>query len=197
MKKVLKNKLKLNSDEIILYTVRNKEEYNQLLKTKILKPDSKIIKQSWLDCPCFLNSYEWINNECKKRIIDYNQDYPLWAWQKRPNANSFKIEFVNDIFYIIKFKINKKKCLLSDFEKWHFVLNDLYLPKKLDENYLDCNFNISVFNKKGTKEEIKKQLDSWKNIFHLEGEENQACFSSLEMSQILEITEYQGKKVLD
>lgn len=48
----------------------------------------------------------------------------------------------NESFYIIKLKINKNQCLFSDFEKWHFVLNDWYLPFNLDDSNTNVVFLI-------------------------------------------------------
>ena len=139
MKLIYKENLKLEDNDIILHTIKNQKEIDQLFNNKILTPNNEIIKKEWKDWPPFLDAYKWMNDKCKEKIENYNQKYPLWAWYKRPNANSFKIEFKGETFYIISFKINKHQCLISDFEKWHFVLNDIYLPENLNEEYDDDN----------------------------------------------------------
>ena len=111
MKKIFKQNIKLQENEIILYTVRDSSFIDKLFKNKIIYPDKNIIlkdKKEW----GFIQPYNWINQKCKEIIPNYTQDFPFWAWEKRPHANSVKIEFKeNESFYIIKLKINKNQCL--------------------------------------------------------------------------------------
>jgi hypothetical protein len=190
MKRIYKKHIPIKNNELILYTVRNQKEIDLLFKNNVLKPNNKHIKKFHQDWPFFLDSYRWINKKCKESLTNYNQEFPLWAWVKRPNANSVKCEYNGEPFYIIKFKISKDNCLISDFERWHFVLNDIYLPKNLNtiSNYMN---HASFFSKNGSLKDQEKVLKSWDRVFQLDSNKlQQACFAFLSLNDILEIKRY-------
>lgn len=184
MEIIYRNSIKYDKQkEVILYTVKDYYSFSQLMENHMFFANKKIVTDFWKEwSPNFISSYRWINNECKKRIKNYKYDSPVWAWLKRPNANSLKIEYKDQPFYIIEFKAKLDEILVSDFEKWHFVLNNLFLPKNLNESF--------PHNMEHNQKEI---INSWNNIFDIDDNLKQACLGCISLDSVLKITKYTQK----
>ncbi|MET7027653.1 DUF3841 domain-containing protein [Ligilactobacillus salivarius] len=91
----------------------------------------------------------------------------------------------------MEINILEEKVLLSDFEAWHFVLNDWYYSPATNEQEwerLEKKFDSLPERK---QKQVKEK--SWQRIFDTDirhgewtsnGETIQACFWMLEMSQV-------------
>jgi len=192
MKVYKKNKKINNSEYIKIYSVRNEEEIKQLFQNKVLKANHEIIKKFWSEDENFLLSYNWMNQQCKLRLNNYNEQYPLWGWIKKPNKKLLYKEYKNQPFYIVKLIIKRNKVLISDFDLWHFILGDSYIPNKLKN--LDKFDHISVFQNRGSQNEIQQVVDSWDKIFNIKKTrkcKQQCCFAEINLDNVIQIKKYQ------
>jgi len=151
----------------------------------------------------FKRAYDWLVEEMKQRLPvprPYPSAYPIWAWyqwhgvkRKAPDLRTMRHR--EDVYHDvrIKFEIDDKLVLLSDFESWHYILND-FIIRPEEENF-DTEDEVLPF----TEEE---KVKSWNHIFDLDFscplEEAiiQATFWELKLEQVKEVKEYGKNKML-
>lgn len=188
-----------------LYTFITKEEYNILLKDKVLYCDTKKATMPNEE-ECFKKAYDYMADKLehkysKKNIKNApkNLIYPRWAfyqWESETDlihsANKSLFEDFNGKV-LLKLNVPKEQVLLSDYDNWHYCLNGWYLPK--DERDLDnwfyiceiANLKIAdiLFNKSNSiyvKYLQKRIYNSWRNIFNL-NYPNMVCDGDLKSTQ--------------
>jgi hypothetical protein len=100
-----------------VFTIQHRSVINKILKQGQYKTDSRFI--------CFEHfskHYKWMAKQAKKRIKNWSSNRPIWVWTSRPDLRSWKSEAKNLV--IIELEIPDEEILLSNFELWHFVLNN-------------------------------------------------------------------------
>ena len=121
---------------------------------------------------CFRDAYNWLIKEMAKRIGEPPEGvkYPVWAWhtydwkrkssdlrsrQGKPGEEMVRLEI----------EIPDDKVVLTDFDAWHFVLNNSYISDCNNEEEYDkiMEWYDALDSKK--REELK--YESWKSIFDL------------------------------
>ena len=121
----------------------------------------------------YKNLYKWYTKKAKKIVPkpDPSVKYPIWVsidkdMQLRPNEDSI----------ILKLSIPKEKIVITDLEKWGYVVNFLYLPKnekdykkhkKILQRYQINDPTELIMGDKGNfypqlKQKVKK---SWDRLF--------------------------------
>lgn len=78
--------------------------------------------KAYIDEECFLSSYIWMMKQMAKRIKNYNNEFPIWLWLDTSNI-CFN-ELLNDEWVLLEINVSDEQVLLSNFEAWHFVLNN-------------------------------------------------------------------------
>lgn len=194
MNLVYKKDIELESDEIIVYTVRDSSEFSSLLEKGQITADKNIVEKNNEDWGEFLNAYKWMSLQCSNRLKNYNQEYPLWCWENKPSPKNVKVEYSkNSKFYIVKFKIKKQNVLFSSFSAWHFVLNEWFFNEEEEDSLYDIYNDVSFFHNKGDRILQEKLEKSWHEIFNSRMNDlRQGCFDSLKLDQVIEIREYKG-----
>lgn len=141
---------------MLLWTIQHQTAYEKMLETGKLQADDR-----YLFCKDdMLYAYQWIAKEMLERIgaPPPNVHYPIWAWyqwegmRKRLDMRSHRNwtkKGTPIVLLTIDVPINF--VLLSDFDMWHFVLNQSYLPLSKEEDIEDP-----------TTTQI---LESWNKIF--------------------------------
>lgn len=142
---------------MLLWTIQHREAYEVLLEKGYLRADDKYLP----DGDCFARSYRWMSEQMQKRlsVAPHGVTYPVWAWyqwegkRKRPDMRTHNKGYgaKGTPIVLLTVDVPEKFVLLSDFDYWHFVLNDM--PLRFDENgeIEECP-------------ETEKQ-DSWEKIF--------------------------------
>jgi len=142
---------------MILWTIQHKAAYEEMLRTGVLRANSKYIFEE-----SFRESYGWMADQMKRRIGNppAGVTLPVWAWyqwegkRKRPDMRSPGRSSDKGVpIVLLTIDVPDDQVLLSDFDYWHVVLNDGELIFPYDEN--------TVY----FKEERQK---SWENIFDYE-----------------------------
>ena len=92
--------------------------------------------------------YNWIINKMNEKIDNLNNSkYPLWCWVKCYNGicpPKVKGKRVEGFDVKITFNKNEKDVFITDFRRYSFLLNNIYIPNSLKE-----------------KEEFDKVLDKY------------------------------------
>jgi hypothetical protein len=150
----------------------------------------------------FQQAYGWMIEQMKQRLPVQPPNpsaYPIWAWYQRSNAKKRRPDLRSYRHKAyghhtrIKFEIDDKLVLLSDFETWHYILND-FIIRPEEENF-DTEDEVLPF----TEEE---KVKSWDHIFDLdfscplEEAVIQATFWELKLEQVKEVKEFGKNKML-
>ncbi|MCU7667645.1 DUF3841 domain-containing protein [Bacillus thuringiensis] len=131
----------------IYYTNQTIEAYNELEKNGYLMGVKKFIYTD------FLPSYQWMIEQMDKRINN-NGSFPIWLWNKKPNLNEEGHFPKGTKSVCLTVEIPDDNILLSDFDTWHYILNNWFLPLSEEEDDL---FGAG-------KIEISRE-QSWERIF--------------------------------
>lgn len=87
------------------------------------------------------NQYDWMVNEMDKRHIFHPDGLilPLWAWHtrygvyKKPDLRNSGLGIKGQKCVCIEFEIPENELLLSDYDNWHYVLNNMWLDDSKNE----------------------------------------------------------------
>ena len=102
--------------------------------------------------------YDFIMTKMNKKINNkYKVKYPIWCWVKCFNGiNPPKRKIKNNLSLVkITFNKNKKDVFITDYRRYSFLLNNMYIPKsikdkeKFDKKLKDLNI---------TKENLKNYI---------------------------------------
>ena len=142
----------------------------------------------------------------KKGIIKPNNaELPLWAWHtfngktKKPDFRRIGLGVPGKKYACIEFEISEKDTLLSDFDLWHFVLNDMWLTTCSSEKEFDEKYE--KYKLLSPKEQKTVKLGSWQEIFNVKnrneyittGQYIQATFWELRKDMIRDIKYFVAK----
>lgn len=115
----------------------------------------------------FKRPYNWMVEQMEKRLNKKITSYPIWAWLKRPNMRTYSCSYMKEPHFVLEINIKdeeaKERLVLSDFDAWHHVLSNWYLPHK----------NERCFGYWGEYLQEEKE-ESWQNIFDI-GNINDEC----------------------
>lgn len=104
-----------------------------------------LINNGYLECDEFCVdtnkmgvAYEWVLEQMEKTVPkDGNAKYPLWAWVKFKNGiyppKHKRLTQTDETIVKITFTKDKKDVFITDYRRYSFVLNNLYIPKNLEE----------------------------------------------------------------
>lgn len=155
-----------------LWTMQPVEVYDILLKDGVFRCDPAKIPE-----PSFTDSYGWLMDQLdKKDKKPENVQLPIWAWfrfdkmEKKPDLRHSCYGTRGDKMVCIEIEIPDEKVLLSDFDLWHFPLNNWWLddcfhPDYGDEDYDKAHEWFDSLSKE--EQEIEKEK-SWHQIFNIE-----------------------------
>lgn len=150
----------------------------------------------------FKNAYLWMVNEMDKRNIPHPEgvSLPLWAWYTR-NGKHKKPDLRNSDYgtrgtkaVCIEFEIPDDEVLLSDFDAWHYVLNNTWFDNSRNESEWEILHEWYDLLDSETREKVK--VESWQKIFDVspektkwfsKGEFIQATFWELRKDMIRDV----------
>lgn len=145
----------------VLWTIQHKKAFEELEKTGILIANEKTLM--------FQKCYDWMTRKMIEKIGEPPTDnihYPIWAWyqwegkRKRRDLRCSGYAERGTSLVQLTIEVEDKDFLLSDFDAWHMVLNNMYLAdneRDFDKFYRETNVD--------SQKEIEK---SWDKIFDLE-----------------------------
>lgn len=190
---------------MILWTIQPIEVYELIQKQGYYICDEK--KSELISNFDFDKPYDWLVKEMKKKIGNppLNVKYPVWAWHtwnKKRHKPDLRVSHATrgTKLVCLEIEIPDEDVVLSDFDNWHCVLNDWYLPQVTSEEEFDKAFEIFEKLSKEEQETIKKK--SWELIFDIEysdkpwqenGSYIQATFWKLSITQIKKVQFFTSK----
>lgn len=119
-------------------------------------------------------AYDWM---CKKMVEKgisqpKNVDYPIWAWytynwkNKKPDLRCSGLGKPGEKSVCIELEIPDKDVLLSDFNHWHYVLNNSYMNPGTTEEVADI-YDYLYGKVADNREKKLLKEDSWEKIFEI------------------------------
>ena len=150
---------------MILYTIQTAEMYEKLLKEKLLINDGVFLSDFGKD---FCRQYKWMAEQMKLRGIKQvlAAKYPFWAWYKysskknKPDLRHAGHAIHGTKCVCLELAIPDKDVLLSNFDLWHCVLNDMPVFEESDWDY-----SYVAYKALSIEEQIKIKEKSWEKIF--------------------------------
>lgn len=143
-------------------------------------------------------AYGWLVLQMTGRIgkPPSGTEYPVWAWhtwdgkRKHPDLRCRQGERGEEMV-CMELEVPDDQVLLSDYDAWHFVLNDFYYGDAQDDDGFDRE--SEWFDSLSEEDQKKEKERSWQKIFNLErrntewdrnGYYIQACFWELKRDYI-------------
>ena len=134
-----------------LITFQSYEALESLMSNKYLACDEEFIDMAKMG-----TAYEWIAERMREKIqCDCDSKYPIWAWVKCYNGicpPKHKGTKVGGFDVKITFKKGEKDVLVTDFRRYSFVLNNMYIPDSIQDKK---KFDSLLEEKNITKEELR------------------------------------------
>ena len=135
----------------------------KLVTFQSLEAVSDLFKKGYLECDknkIDLDkvgpTYRWIINKMNEKILNPNEvDYPIWCWVKCYNGicpPKRKGKRVEGFDVKITFNKDEKDVFITDFRRYSFLLNNLYIPNNIKEKEM---FEAKLKKYSITSEELK------------------------------------------
>ena len=181
--------------QMIMWTIQPYCVYQQLISNGFFYCNPN--KSENLKHPDFKLAYQWMTKQLRARLAPpCNQIItPLWARYRsyayhyqRPDFRWAR-DYPDEV--CIEYDIPDDEVLLSDFEIWHFVLNDWYYSSATSEKEWEQDERRFDALSKVEQQRIKEE--SWQQIFDItlrhgewtrNGDVVQGCFWLLRLNQV-------------
>ena len=124
---------------MILWTVQHREAYLNMTRSGVLRADKEyIFAKEYL-----LSAYDWMSQQMRERISEppHGVEYPVWLWhtwedrRKRPDMRGSGYAAPGTPIVLLTVDVPDEMVLLSDFDRWHAVLNRDYLATDESDDY--------------------------------------------------------------
>lgn len=131
----------------------------------------------------FRRAYDWIGAQVEERVPRPDGvELPVWAWAlnyglaQRPDRRRMLFRNFARTDVILELEVPDELVILSDFDDWHCVLNDIPIRTDAEwEHDADREFTV---------DETRR---SWQRIFSVEGREFvQACLWTIEPEWLIQ-----------
>ena len=182
-----------------LWTIQSEAAFERFRETGVLRADPNHL----IFDGSFRSSYDWMSAQMRNRIgaAPDGVQYPVWAWyqwegqRKRRDLRCSGYANRGIPMVQITFEADPRDFLLSDFDAWHFVLNNNYLA----DNKADWDAFCAI------REPQTDQITaSWDKIFDLnrytpnwdlepEFRSVQATLWEIRMSQVIKVEHFLAK----
>jgi len=105
-----------------VWTIQPFEVWERLQMSGLLYADGRHIP------PELRFAYQWMRDQMVKRIAGYSGRYPWWGWaHPKPDLRCAGHLPRGTRGVRLELELHDQEVLLSDFDAWHFVLNQGYL----------------------------------------------------------------------
>jgi len=151
-----------------VWLVRSSRALSELLENRVVRGHSKYVDED------FLFAYKWMRAQMRKRVgPGPKKGYPIWTWYQYSDAVHRKPDLRHTSHLPrgtqgvrIELEVPEEQLLLSDFDLWHYTLNNWYLPcSEADGERFEQWLTDSKPPKAARRKEKEK---SWKRVFDLE-----------------------------
>lgn len=181
-----------------LWTIQPAEIINTLMTEGVFVCDSHLS----VNYENFQEAYQWMVNEMDKRNIPHPKGLalPIWAWhtrngkQSQPDLRHSGYGKKGEKYACIELEVPDKEVLLSDFDNWHYVLNNWWMDDSQNEEEWDKSH--AWYDNLDKETQNKIMIESWQKIFDIKTAKNswtskgqfvQAVFWELRKEMVLNI----------
>ena len=184
-----------------VWTIQPEEVWSILQKEGIFTCNQKLAVYG----EDFKIPYAWMVKQMDNRGIHHPEglSLPIWAWHtrnfkhKKPDLRESGYDTRGTKSICLEVEINDTQVLLSDYDAWHFVLNDWWL----DDSNSEEEWEIMHKEYDSLPYDKRKQImeESWQKIFDLtpyeddwrcQGKYVQACFWKLKLSDVKKVQHF-------
>ena len=117
--------------------------------------------------------YRWMREQIGKRLAGYGGKCPVWCWSEKPDMRMTCWAAGGTEVVRLEVEVPEERVLVSDFELWHFPLNNGYLSRnKADDEEFDAEVErrtgkeFARWHEEIFPEDLRERLlDSWERIF--------------------------------
>lgn len=154
---------------MIVWTIQPYEVYQEILDEGCFYCDPRRSINLTGDLG-FQHAYHWMIREMIKKIgpAEKKNCYPIWAWYRSHEYKHQHPDFRWGRDYqdevCIELEIPETQVLLSDFNAWHFVLNDWFHSDAKNQNEWDCQNKWFENLPKEKQQQVKKSLGGESSI---------------------------------
>lgn len=184
---------------MILWCIQPVEVYTSLQEQKTLYVDPAFWDEWFKDNQAWIRAYEWMKERMACRLPEYAGHYPWWAWtdECRPDLRWAR-HHCRGRHVRLKLDVPDQHVLLSNFDAWHAVLNNMPLT---DTEAEDDEIFRGIEHLRGNEEFERSMRASWERIFDLEGLKDhwayptsyvQACFEKLHLEYVRNVRFFEG-----
>lgn len=126
----------------------------------------------------FKEAYDWLVGQMENQVGEKPKgvSYPIWAWHtrdwqhKKPDLRNVGLGNKGEKSVCIEIEIPENRVVLSDYDAWHYVLNNWYFDNSNnEEEWEKAHKNFDRLDK-DKREKIKQQ--SWQNVFNISSFKN-------------------------
>lgn len=160
-----------------LWTMQPVEVYEILMQDGVFRTDPQKV-----DMPEFLTAYDWLNQYLERKTEKpATVSYPVWAWyrfngkEKKPDLRHSCYGRRGEKMVCLELEVPDNEVLLSDFDLWHFPLNNWWLDIDVfQDDYTEEQYDESHrwFDSLSKENQQKEKDKSWQKIFDIEPYEN-------------------------
>lgn len=181
-----------------LWTVQPASLYEQIIQTGYYRCDEnhqEVALQHDYD-----KAYKWLAKRMKEKIGNPPEGvkYPVWAWHtregihKRPDLRCSGYAKKGTLCVLLEIEIPDNQVVLTDFNAWHYVLNDWYYDDSASEAEWEAKH--LWFDSLPKKKQRREKGKSWFAVFDvtpfnngwaIRGNYIQATFWELKSEQII------------
>lgn len=183
-----------------VWTCQPEEALRVLLKNGSYRTDPD---KADLEEP-FRRAYGWLTEQMEKRIGKRPDGvtYPIWAFavcegkRQAPDLDGFAVPGTRMV--LMELEIPEKDLVLSDFDTWHYVLNDWYYIRC--QNKEEWDRKDKEFDALPPQVQRQKKTASWQAVFDTELRDNgeydingfqvQATFWEIKKEQLIKVTPF-------
>ena len=162
---------------MIVWTIQSRHAWRELQATRHLRATPISIE------PLFTSAYQWMIQQMTQRIgpPPSSETFPLWAWyqwkssgQRQPDVRATGHLPKGTYAVRLTCELDDSRVLLSDFDGWHYVLNNWYLPQSeqdamLFDQVVDSDTKFIATPMQSYPCYVRSQvIRSWERIFDLD-----------------------------
>ena len=137
--------------------------------SKILSGKSYRTDESSIE-PTFVKAYNWLSTQMKNKIGNKPEGvtYPVWAWYSYDGVNK-KPDRRRRLFTcyknceLLELEIPESEIVLSDYDSWHYVLNDMWFDNSQNEAEWEELHNL--YDSLPLDKQEKYKIASWQKVF--------------------------------
>jgi hypothetical protein len=188
-----------------LWTIQTEEAWKHARERRVLVSDARRVPRAWQ------GAYRWMATTMRRQIGPPPRGIvtPIWAWHRwnrhnaRPDLRARGHVQRGVRAVRLEFSAADDRVLCSDFEAWHFVLNDWYLPsgeadnRRFETRLRRCGVDRDAIKFQCSADtSLRSALErSWDGIFAVDKSTAsvQACLWELPVAAVTDVTFFRGR----